>query len=46
MLHKGAKEVAKDIWDLGKEYGIVHRGKEGEILQEMEVWLKGAEGNR
>ncbi|WJX63961.1 hypothetical protein P8452_48790 [Trifolium repens] len=35
LLHGDAKEVARDVWDLGKEFGLVHKGEEGEILQEL-----------
>jgi hypothetical protein len=35
LLHGDAKEVARDVWDLGKEFGLIHKGEEGEILQEL-----------
>lgn len=30
------------MWDLEKEYGQVHKGEEGEILQELIVGIKGS----
>lgn len=45
MLHGNVVEVAKGVWDLGKEIGLVHRGEEGEIVQELAVRVKGGEGS-
>ncbi|KAK2409350.1 hypothetical protein QL285_044780 [Trifolium repens] len=35
LLHGDAKEIARDVWDLGKDYGLIHKGEEGEIIQEL-----------
>lgn len=43
MLHGYAIEVAKDVWDSGKAAGLIHRGKEGEIVQELAIVVKGQE---
>lgn len=43
LLHGGAKEIARDVWDLGKEFGLVHRGEEGEIVQELMVGVERGE---
>ncbi|CAJ2667474.1 unnamed protein product [Trifolium pratense] len=44
LLHGEAKEVAKDVWDLGKDYGLLHKGEEGEIIQELVLGVKSGEG--
>lgn len=33
--------MAKDVLDLGKEFGLFHKGEEGEIIEELEVGVKG-----
>ncbi|XP_058787158.1 uncharacterized protein LOC131661586 isoform X1 [Vicia villosa] len=45
LLHGDAKEVAKDVWDLGKDYGLLHKGEEGEIIQELVSGVKIGEGS-
>jgi hypothetical protein len=41
LVHDEAKEVARDVWDLGKDFGLMHRGgEEGEILQELALGAK------
>lgn len=32
LLHGDSIEVAKDVWDLGKFFGLIHRGEEEEIV--------------
>ncbi|MCH80824.1 hypothetical protein A2U01_0001598 [Trifolium medium] len=43
ILHGEAKEVARNVWDLGRDYGLIHKGEEGEILQELTIGVKGGE---
>lgn len=43
LRHGDAKEVAKEIGEPGKDYSIIHKGEEGEILHELIVKLKGKE---
>jgi hypothetical protein len=43
LLHGEAREVARDVWDLGKEFGLIHRGEEGEIFQELTEGMKGSD---
>jgi hypothetical protein len=45
LLHGEAREIARDVWDLGKDFGLMHKGEEGEILQELVVGVKGGEGS-
>jgi hypothetical protein len=33
------------VWDIGKDFGLVHKGEEGEILQELITEVKGTEGD-
>lgn len=35
MLHRNVVEVAKDVWDFGKQIGLIYKGEEGEIVQEL-----------
>ena len=44
LLHGEAKEIAKDVWDLGKYFGLIHKGEEGEIIQELMDGVKRGEG--
>lgn len=44
ILHGNVVEVAKDVWDLGKEIGLIHKEMEGELVQELVVEVKGGEG--
>ncbi|MCH79669.1 transcription factor PIF1-like [Trifolium medium] len=45
LVHGEAKEVARDVWDIGKDFGLVHKGEEGEILQELITEVQGAGGD-
>jgi hypothetical protein len=44
ILHGSAKEIAKDVWDLGKDFGLMHKGEEGEILQELTMETNEGDG--
>jgi hypothetical protein len=45
LIHGDAKEIARDVWDIGKDFGLVHKGEEGEILQELITEVKGTGGD-
>lgn len=36
--------IAKDAWDLGKDFVLMHIGEEGEIIGEFITGMKGGEG--
>jgi len=46
LLHGRAKEIARDVWDLVKDFGLIHKGDEGEIIQELMVGVKGEKDPR
>ncbi|XP_058759957.1 uncharacterized protein LOC131633263 [Vicia villosa] len=47
LIHGDAREIAKDVWDLGKDFGLIHKGEEGELVQELISGVrKGAEADQ
>lgn len=45
LLHEDTVEVAKDIWDLEKDFRLIVKGEKGDIVQKLVVGLEGGEGN-
>lgn len=45
LIHGEAKEIAQYVWDLGKGFGIIHKGEEGEIVQKLDVGVSRGHGS-